>query len=221
MGTIVKKLRAKEGEMEAQVKDQLRKIEGLGVELSEVREKLTRVEASERKLGDSLKTATELTEKQAKQIVKLENELVTAKGELSNTKAQLERVRADLQEVRQENADANSAAHAEALEKEIAANELLHKQLQSQKQNFLQLETALQKELHDLRSTLSRHDQESSWKEDSLRKEIASLQTRLAAADSRHEDLFAEARSADRPLVRQIESLQVQHAAARKDWEGI
>ncbi|ORY39961.1 hypothetical protein BCR33DRAFT_719767 [Rhizoclosmatium globosum] len=221
MGTIVKKLRAKEGEMEAQVKDQLRKIEGLGVELSEVREKLTRVEASERKLGDSLKTATELTEKQAKQIVKLENELVTAKGELSNTKAQLERVRADLQEVRQENADANSAAHAEALEKEIAANELLHKQLQSQKQNFLQLETALQKELHDLRSTLSRHDQESSWKEDSLRKEIASLQTRLAAADSRHEDLFSEARSADRPLVRQIESLQVQHAAARKDWEGI
>ena len=54
-----------------------------------------------------------------------------------------------------------------------------------------------------------------------MRKKIQSLQARLQDAESRHEDFFAEARLADRPLVRQIESLQEQHSAARRDWEQI
>ncbi|KAJ3190939.1 hypothetical protein HDU82_003774, partial [Entophlyctis luteolus] len=180
----------------------------------------------------SLKNNTEITEKQAKLISKLEGELSTAKAEQSSLKNQLERARADLQEAKRLQADVTSAAHAEALEAEISANEALHKQLLDQQKQFTTIESALQKEVFDLRSALSRVEDEANWKEDNLRKEISckrlisflstkQLQARLQASDSRHEDLFAEARNADRPLVRQIESLQLQHAAARKDWEQI
>ncbi|KAJ3379141.1 hypothetical protein HDU84_006993 [Entophlyctis sp. JEL0112] len=210
MSNIVKKLRAKETETDTQLKDQAKKIEALSIEVSELKEKLFRVTESERKLGDSLKNNTEITEKQAKLISKLEGELSTAKAEQSSLKNQLERARADLQEAKRLQADVTSAAHAEALEAEISANEALHKQLLDQQKQFTTIESALQKEVFDLRSALSRVEDEANWKE-----------ARLQASDSRHEDLFAEARNADRPLVRQIESLQLQHAAARKDWEQI
>ncbi|KAI8608252.1 TATA element modulatory factor 1 TATA binding-domain-containing protein [Chytriomyces sp. MP71] len=221
MSTIVKKLRAKEAETEKEFKEHVRKCEVMSGEITELKDKLARTTESERKLGESVKGNAELNDRQAKLIVKLEHDLQQQKAELTQHKALLERARADLAEAKTLAVDANSAAHAEALEKEISANEALHKQLQAQQKQFAMLETALQKEVFDLRSTLARVEDESNWKEDSLRKEISSLQNRLQAAESRHEDLFAEARAADRPLVRQIESLQVQHAAARKDWEQI
>ncbi|KAJ3070490.1 TATA element modulatory factor 1 [Podochytrium sp. JEL0797] len=221
MSTIVKKLRAKEQESETQIKDQLQKIELMTAELYDLKEKFARVTESEKRLGDSAKTNMDSLDKQAKQIVKLENELTTAKGEGNNLKAQLERARLDLQEARELSVNVNSVAHAEALEKEISANAALHKQLLDQQKHYMAIENALQKEVYELRSTLARVEDESNWKEDNLRKEIQSLHTRLQAADSRQEDLFAEARSADRPLIRQIESMQAQQLVAQQNWDQI
>ncbi|KAJ3121534.1 TATA element modulatory factor 1 [Physocladia obscura] len=221
MSTIVKKLRIKEADSESQIKDQSKKIENLTLELNELKEKLSGLTENEKKLGESLRISSDGSEKQAKQVAKLENELTAAKGEVSSLKAQLERARVDLQELKKLEADVKSVAHAEALEAEILANEALHKQMLDQQKQFANLQAALQKQAFDLQSALTRVENEANWKEDNLRKEIGQLQSRLQAAEERHEDIFAEARAADRPLVRQIESLQVQHAAARKDWEHI
>ncbi|KAJ3248287.1 hypothetical protein HDU78_001293 [Chytriomyces hyalinus] len=221
MSNIVKKLRAKEADAEKEMKEQQKKFDALSAELTELKEKFARVTETDRKLGENLKSSNELADKQAKQIVKLENETSTIRAELTQHKALLERARADLADSKALVENANSVAHAEALEKEISANEALHKQLLEQQKNHSSIECALQKEVFDLRSLLARVEDEANWKEDNMRKEVMSLQNRLQATEARHEDLFAEARAADRPLVRQIESLQVQHAAARKDWEQI
>ncbi|KAJ3262897.1 TATA element modulatory factor 1 [Chytriomyces hyalinus] len=221
MSNIVKKLRAKEADAEKEMKEQQKKFDALSAELTELKEKFARVTETDRKLGENLKSSNELADKQAKQIVKLENETATIRAELTQHKALLERARADLADSKALVENANSVAHAEALEKEISANEALHKQLLEQQKNHSSIESALQKEVFDLRSLLARVEDEANWKEDNMRKEVMSLQNRLQATEARHEDLFAEARAADRPLVRQIESLQVQHAAARKDWEQI
>ncbi|KAJ3225276.1 hypothetical protein HDU81_008048 [Chytriomyces hyalinus] len=221
MSNIVKKLRAKEADAEKEMKEQQKKFDALSAELTELKEKFARVTETDRKLGENLKSSNELADKQAKQIVKLENETSTIRAELTQHKALLERARADLADSKALVENANSVAHAEALEKEISANEALHKQLLEHQKNHSSIESALQKEVFDLRSLLARVEDEANWKEDNLRKEVMSLQNRLQATEARHEDLFAEARAADRPLVRQIESLQVQHAAARKDWEQI
>ncbi|KAJ3131571.1 TATA element modulatory factor 1 [Physocladia obscura] len=221
MSTITKKLRAKEAESESLIKDQSKKIENLTLELSDLKEKLSRLIESEKKLGESLGSSLDVSERQAKQIAKLENELTAAKGEASSFKALLERARADLQEFRKLEADTKSVAHAEALEAEILANETLHKQMLDQRKQFTNVQAALQKQVFDFQSALARVEDEANWKEDNFRKEIGQLQSQLQAAEERHEDLFAEARTADRPLVRQIESLQVQHTAARKDWQHI
>ncbi|KAJ3410036.1 TATA element modulatory factor 1 [Chytriomyces hyalinus] len=221
MSNIVKKLRAKEADAEKEMKEQQKKFDALNAELTELKEKFARVTETDRKLGENLKSSNELADKQAKQIVKLENETSTIRAELTQHKALLERARADLADSKALVENANSVAHAEALEKEISANEALHKQLLEHQKNHSSIESALQKEVFDLRSLLARVEDEANWKEDNMRKEVMSLQNRLQATEARHEDLFAEARAADRPLVRQIESLQVQHATARKDWEQI
>ncbi|KAJ3327164.1 TATA element modulatory factor 1 [Blyttiomyces sp. JEL0837] len=194
ISTNLKKLRAKEAEMDKEVKELTKKLELSASEIADLKEKVASLGEMERRQGEIIKSLREVNEDQARQIVKLENELLAAKDENTQLRHLLDRTRLDLQESRKQQAEARTAAQAEALEREIKANEELHNQLSE-----LQKSSALAESL--------------------LRKE--SLHSRLQAANSRHEDFFAEARSDDRPLVRQIESLQNQHAIAQRDWEQI
>ncbi|KAJ3414680.1 hypothetical protein HDV05_006215 [Chytridiales sp. JEL 0842] len=221
ISTIVKKLRAKEAETDKEIKDLMKKLESSAGEVSDLKERIQKLVEAEKRLNDSLKSANETNEQQAKQIVKLENELSLAKDECAQVKSLLERTRSDLNDTRKSQAEAQSAAHAEALERELRANEALHKELEELQRSSINSESTLRKEIFDLRSTLARIEDEMNWKEDGYRREIASLHSRIQEAEARHEDLSSQARLADRPLVRQIEALQDQYASARRDWEQI
>ncbi|KAI9330789.1 hypothetical protein DFJ73DRAFT_765245 [Zopfochytrium polystomum] len=221
LNTNLKKLRAKEAEAEKEQRELSRKLEFAASEIADLKERLTRITDLERKQSETIRSLNAANEQQAKQLVKLEKEAAAYVEELSQLKIQLERARQDLVDARRHQAEAASAATADVLEREIHANEELHRQLEELQRSSNEVETSLRREIFDLRSTLARTEEEYSWKEENLRKEINILHARLQAADERHEALFAEARTADRPLVRQIESLQNQHAMARRDWEQI
>ncbi|KAJ1546245.1 hypothetical protein HK405_007272, partial [Cladochytrium tenue] len=194
LNTNLKKLRAKEAETEKDMKELSRKLEVSASEITELKERIGRLNDVERRLTDTIKTLNGLNEQQAKQAVKLENEAAGYREEINQLKSTIERTRADLQDARRMQAEALSAVNSEALEHELKKNEELHRQLEESQRLSNNLETALRRE---------------------------SLHARLQDADARHEDLSAEARTADRPLVRQIESLQNQHAIERRDWEQI
>ncbi|KAI8850558.1 hypothetical protein BC829DRAFT_431861 [Chytridium lagenaria] len=190
---ILKKLRAKETETDRELKELTRKLEASASDIADLKEKVARLADIEKKLNESLRAVNELNEKQAKSIVQLENQLAQANQDATQMNALVERSRVELQEARKIQAEAATAAQSNALEREI----------------------------FDLRSTLTRSEDEASWREENMRKEVNSLQRRLQEAEGRYEELEVEFRSGDQSLIRQIELLQNQHAVARRDWEQI
>ncbi|KAJ3108250.1 hypothetical protein HDU97_001784 [Phlyctochytrium planicorne] len=218
---ILKKLRAKEADTDRELKELTRKLETSAFEIADLKEKVSKLTESEKRLNESLRSVNELNDKQAKLIVQLENQLAHAKDDVAQMNTLVERSRLELQEARKLQAEAATAAQSSALERELKTNEEIHKQLEDLQRTSMNVENALRKEVFDLRSALSRIEDEASWREENLRKETQSLQMRLLEAESRFEDLDSETRTADRTLIRQIELLQSQHSQARRDWEHI
>ena len=71
---------------------------------------------------------------------------------------------------------------------------------------------ALKWELESMRSDLARIEHQHSLREDMLRKEIADLQQQLRESETRNNDLTQNISNATRPLLRQIENLQLSHS---------
>ncbi|KAJ3036630.1 hypothetical protein HDV00_002526 [Rhizophlyctis rosea] len=217
----IKKLRAKETETDAQLKELTANLATASSEISELKERVTRLVETEKKQADTVRNLTELNEQQAKQLIKLEGELAVGKEKQAELQASLDRAWNDLTEARKLQAEANNAAAAERLEKEVKANEELHRQLETLKSENDSISAGLRKEIMDLRSALTRVEDEAGWREDNLRRELATAQQRLRSAESRNDDLQSVAQESTRPYLRQIELLQSQHSAAIKNWEGV
>ncbi|RKO88420.1 hypothetical protein BDK51DRAFT_52204 [Blyttiomyces helicus] len=208
---IIKKLRAKEAETDKELKALTTKLESAATEIADLKEKLARLSEIERRQAgaprshypylrfalfagsETSRSLTEVNEQQAKQLVKLENE-VTAHREkqvelqvgcclpspnhlrfftlflqlLAHNpvlKATLDRAWLELADARKLQAEANSAAQSEALSKEIRANEALHEELAALKTEAEAVEVALRKEIFELRATLTQAEDEAGWKE--------------------------------------------------------
>jgi hypothetical protein len=106
--------------------------------------------------------------------------------------------------------------NAAALEKEIKANDRLHKELTKLKEGSESLENKLRKEIRELQIALQTVEEQAGLREDSLRQEMADLQTKLQQSDNRVDDINVSVDEATAPLLRQIEELQSQHAIAIK-----
>ncbi|KAI8806168.1 TATA element modulatory factor 1 TATA binding-domain-containing protein [Cladochytrium replicatum] len=219
--TMIKKLRTRQTELEKEAKELQKKLDQSLAETAEVKERLARVADSEKRQNDSLRHMAESGQKHEAQVLKLESDLNSAKELNVSLQAQLDRAWQQLAEVRKQQAEANSVAQTEALEREIKANEQLHQQLDEVRSEAEATTAALKKELQELRMALARVEDETGWKEDVARKEITGLQNRLQAAEARNEELSSITQNSTKPLLRQIEMLQQQHAIAQKQWEHV
>ncbi|KAJ3191188.1 TATA element modulatory factor 1 [Irineochytrium annulatum] len=81
MSNIVKKLRAKEGEVDKEVRELTKKLELAESKVTELKERVAWLAETEKRLNDTLRTVNDVNEKQAKQIVQFENQLQLMKDE--------------------------------------------------------------------------------------------------------------------------------------------
>ncbi|KAJ3291881.1 TATA element modulatory factor 1 [Borealophlyctis nickersoniae] len=190
--TTIKKMRAKEAETDRELKSLGQKLEDAAGEIAELKQRVAILSETEKKQADTICGLASLNEQQAKQLIKSQDEASTLKDRHADLQSTLDRAWKDLAEVRKQQADGNAAAASEALDKEIRANEELHKQLE-----------VLQRQNEGLEASLRRE----------------TLQKRLQIAEARNEDLSAANQEATRPLIRQYEMLQAQFNAATRSWE--
>ncbi|KAJ3111894.1 hypothetical protein HDU96_005173 [Phlyctochytrium bullatum] len=143
---ILKKLRAKEAEMEKEIKEFTKKLEANAVEIAELKDKVAKLSESEKRLNENLKLVNELNEKQAKQIVNLENQVAQSNVDKAQITTLLERSRAEVQEARKLQAEAVTAAQSDALAKETSANLALELQSSQDRSDAAKASAALQAE---------------------------------------------------------------------------
>ncbi|KAL9537491.1 hypothetical protein MBANPS3_011736 [Mucor bainieri] len=214
--TTIKKLRLEKTETDKNVAELTKKLEKATLELSQASQKGTKQTENEKRLQESVKLLQDLTEQQTKHINKLESEKLATQKKLTETEASLKKIQNSMEEERSKAKLEAEQVNAAALEKEIKANDRLHKELTKLKESAESLETKLRKEIRELQIALQTVEEQAGQREDGLRQELADLQTKLQQSDNRMDDINISVDEATAPLLRQIEELQSQHALAIK-----
>ncbi|KAL1921986.1 uncharacterized protein VTP21DRAFT_10628 [Calcarisporiella thermophila] len=217
----IKKLRAERTEQEKQMNDLQKRFEKLTSDHADLQSKLTRATEAEKRANDRAKQLSDTSDRHLKQINRLEAELASLKETNVNLQVALDRARLDLTEARKAGEDASSQAQSSALEKELKANEELHRTLEAERNKANEMEQNLRRELLQLRAAISNAQEQIRRQEEDARHEIESLYSRLHVAETRGDDLAVSVQEATRPLLRQIESLQSQHSHALKNWNTV
>ena len=162
---------------------------------------------AEQTLASSLDTTTDF------EAIKKERDALTAT--LADIKGQLSRAN--------ERAEAAvGKADSDQLEKERKRNADLHDDLTSVKVERELSEEKFRREIKDLKASLEREKEHTRAMETEMLGEQASLESKLESFRARAE----EASSSDQgdvqaKMLRQIETLQSQYAAASQNWQGI
>lgn len=213
--TLIKKLRQEKVDGDKSIAELNKKLEKATIDLSQASEKGTKQSENEKRLQESVKLLSDLTEQQTKHINKLESEKRESTKYTVETEAALKRALASIEEERSKAKLEAEQVNAAALEKEIKANDRLHKELVKLKENADSLEAKLRKEIRELQIALQTTEEQAGVVEDNLRRDVADLQTRLQLSDHKMDELSLDEATA--PLLRQIEQLQTQHALAIKN----
>nr|XP_056720754.1 TATA element modulatory factor [Euleptes europaea] len=218
---IIKKLRTKEKERENSYSKQSKKVKELEEELQHLKQVLDGKEEVEKQHRESIKQLNSLVERQEKDLSRLQVELEDLEERNRSVQAALDNAYRDLADLHKANATKDSEAQEAALSHEMKAKEELGLALEKAQEEARQQQEALAIQVTDLRLALQRAEQQTARKEDYLRQEIAELQQRLQEAETRNQELSQSVTSATRPLLRQIENLQVTLAAQTASWEKL
>ncbi|XP_077059224.1 TATA element modulatory factor isoform X3 [Siphateles boraxobius] len=218
---IIKKLRVKERESDAQITKQTKKLKEQEEELKHLQQVLDGKEEVEKQHRENIKKLNALVERQEKELSKLQTSSEELQENNRSLQAALDSSYKELAELHKANASKDSEAQELALSREVHAKEELSLALEKvQEESRLQQE-ALANQVADLRLALQRAEQQQAKKEDYLREEISELQQRLQEAESRNQELSQSVTSASRPLLRQIENLQATLGAQTASWEKL
>ncbi|GAA5802253.1 hypothetical protein HPULCUR_007716 [Helicostylum pulchrum] len=214
---LIKKLRLEKQDSDKLTLELQKKLEKVTSDLTQATERGTKQSETEKRLQDSVKLLSDLTEQQTKHINQLESEKITRTKKQTETEVALKNALDSMEEERVKAKFDAEQVNAAALEKEIKANDRLHKELTKLKQDAESLETKLRQEMRELQIVLQTTEEQAGVREDDLRKEVNDLQTKLQRADSQMVDISTSVEEATAPLLRQIEELQTQHAIAIKN----
>ncbi|KAM3582828.1 hypothetical protein VKS41_004593 [Umbelopsis sp. WA50703] len=203
----LKKLRAEKSESEKSHQELQKKIDKGASDLVEANAKIARMMESEKRNNESMKNYSANTSKQQKTITKLEKNLEEAKDELKASQTQVEQLKKELQEIKESAEKESNAAHAAALEKELKANDRLHKELTEVRTTAEETERKLKQNIRELQVALQTVEEKAGYREDNLRQDITTLQKRLQAAEASYDEVHANMDDSTQPLLRQIEAL--------------
>nr|XP_055040239.1 TATA element modulatory factor-like isoform X1 [Misgurnus anguillicaudatus] len=218
---IIKKLRVKEKESDAQIIKQSKKLKEQEEELKHLQQVLDGKEEVEKQHRENIKKLNGVVERQEKELSRLQTSNEELQEKNRSVEAALDSSYKELAELHKANATKDSEAQELALSKEVQAREELSLAMEkAQEESRLQQE-ALANQVADLRLALQRAEQQQAKKEDYLREEISELNQRLQEAETRNQELSQSVTSATRPLLRQIENLQATLGAQTTSWEKL
>lgn len=203
---IIKKLRAKEKETDAQIKRQLEQIDELTLETDRLKKSLSAKDEMElNQMGAVSKLSAEKG--------KLAKELAQAKSELDDTVQKLKTLQTSF-DIAKKELHEKQQEHSSLSRK---ANDL--KNLQSEQEMMLQQNQQMAQELDTLRKKLKLTAVEHSEQQQKLRQENAGLIRRLEEIEQRSEEQAHAITEATIPLVRQCEALQKTLNTRTASWE--
>jgi hypothetical protein len=112
-------------------------------------------------------------------------------------------------------------AKAGSLAKEVETNKILEAELSKVTVSSSLAIEDLAKKVSQLSHQLIREREDAGCKLDQSRAEVSTMGSRLAESEAHIQQLATAAQDSTRPIVRQLESIQVQHAATIKNWENL
>ncbi|KAI9303172.1 hypothetical protein BJ944DRAFT_241684 [Cunninghamella echinulata] len=215
--TVIKRLRAEKQEIEKNMTELQKKHDKLNSDLNESNIKSKRTIEAEKRAQETVKMLTEMTEKQTKHINKLESDSLKLKEQYQQIKVELATTLENLEAEKNKAKAESEEIHAAALEKEVAANGRLHKELTKMKETSETMESKLRSEIRELQIALQTLGSDAGIREDNLRKELMEIQMKLQEKDAYIDELSSNVEEIAAPLLRQIEDLQAQHSNAIKN----
>ncbi|ORZ09254.1 TATA element modulatory factor 1 TATA binding-domain-containing protein [Absidia repens] len=215
--TTIKRLRTEKQDQDKTLTDIQKKLDKANADLVDITAKSKRASEGEKRAQDSIKMLTEMTERQTKHINKLETDSMHLKEQYQHTQAELATTLENLEKEKNKAKVESEQVHAAALEKEVAANGRLHKELTTTKDAAQALETKLRTEIRELQIALQSSESQAGQREDNLRREVADVQMQLQKRDAHFDDISSNVEEATTPLLRQIEELQTQHSLVIKN----
>lgn len=219
--TIIKKLRAKEDEMDKTIKSQAEKLEENSKEVERLRKSIGAKEEQEKKHIDAIRQLSNTVKKLEKEVATLKSNLEDSTEKELSLKKSLDSTYKDLTDLKKSYTSKERELEDLKSGLEIEANENLRQMLENAHKEAAKEKEMLLLQIQELRCTISRSEEEANLREKMYKADIASLQKRLQEAEERNEDLTKNVSSATRPLVRQIENLQATYNAQTISWEKI
>lgn len=204
--TLVKKLRAKEKESDAQIKRQAEQIEELTSELDRSKKSLSAKDEVERTQMEAVHKLTSENKRLSKELAKVRSEFDDIVQRLRTLQTSFDAAKIELSEKRQE---MQSLQHKT---KNLTTLQNEHQQLQQQNQQMAH-------ELETLRDKLKSGSAEQSGQHQKLRQENAELVRRLEEIEQRAENHAQAISEATIPLVRQCDALQSTLNTRTVAWE--
>lgn len=213
--TTIKRLRQEKAEQEKAMAELTKRWEKATQEGTQAAEKVAKRAETERRLQESVQLLTDLSEQQTKHINKLESDKLEAARTLAETERRLKDALDRIERARAQAKAEADQENAVVLEKEVKANDRLHKEFAKFKENAEAAERGWRKEQRELQIALQAAHEQAAQREDSLRKEVAELQKRCVEQEKMQFEMSVDESTA--PLLRQIDELQTQHAIAIKN----
>ncbi|KAI9028865.1 hypothetical protein CLU79DRAFT_516298 [Phycomyces nitens] len=144
--TTIKKLRSEKSENDKLVTEMQKRQDKVVLDLMDANTKISKAAETEKRLQESVKMLSDMTERQTKHINRLESEAIVAKEQHTKTQSVLDATLASLEEEREKLKTESEEVHAAALEKEVKANDRLYKELTKAKEDAEVMEAKLRKE---------------------------------------------------------------------------
>lgn len=219
--TIIKKLRAKEDEMDRTIKSQETKLEDNTKEVDRLRKSIGAKEEQEKKHIDVIRNLNNSVKKLEKEVSMLKSDLEDSKEKEHSLKISLDSTYKEYTELQKFYSAKEKEVEELKSDLDSKAKEDLKQKLENANKEANREKEVLLSEMQQLRYTISRTQDEANMREKMFKDEIASLQKRLQEAEERNEELTKNMSSATRPLIRQIENLQATYTAQTISWEKI
>ena len=212
---VIKKIRQKEKGLEKELKNTKEKLEKKVEECDRFKKSLAAKGEVETKQIEAVRDLTTANSTWQEEARKRDSELEDAKDQAAALRLSLESAFKEMTALKKTLSERDN----EAREEELAKEQKMKKELQEELRRHRELAIAetenLQRNIDELRCTLADEERASARREEHLRRERDDIQQRLAMSDARHDDLSGSLSTATRPLLRQIESLQLSLSEAQ------
>jgi hypothetical protein len=207
----IKKMRTKASETDKEVNLLKERLSEAEKSIAETTERAKRAEAAEKAAQEQLKVVS-----------KIEKDIAIVKEEREEAGLTIAELRRQLSDALSRAEHAEKRAQTGALEAERRTTASLREDIENLRIEKKLAEDRAKREIQQAKEEASRNQEKTKLVEMELKGEISNLETKLELLRSRSEEVTSSATGdSQAKLLRQIETLQTQHAIAYENFRGI